>query len=39
VISDILLRLAINRMSVLRPYEKQSIEELVDSEAFFAHVV
>ncbi|MFW6312692.1 MAG: DNA-processing protein DprA, partial [Spirochaetota bacterium] len=35
VISDILLRLALNRMSVLRPYEKQSIEEIIDSEAFF----
>ncbi len=35
MISDILLRLAINRMSVLRPHEKQSIEELVDSEGFF----
>lgn len=29
------LRLAINRISVLRPHEKAQLEELVDSESFF----
>lgn len=35
MIPDMLLRLAINRLTVLRPHEKQLLEELVDSEAFF----
>lgn len=35
MISDILLRLAINRLSVLRPHEKIQLEEIVDTEAFF----
>lgn len=30
-----LLRLAINRISALRPHEKAQLEELVDSETFF----
>ena len=35
MIPDTILRLAINRLSVLRPSEKQMLEELVDSEDFF----
>ena len=32
---DLLLRLAINRMSGLKPYEKLQLEDIVDSEQFF----
>ncbi|MFW6356801.1 MAG: DNA-processing protein DprA [Spirochaetota bacterium] len=35
MIPDTLLRLAINRLSVLRPNEKLVLEEIVDSEALF----
>ncbi len=34
MIPDMLLRLAINRLTI-RPAEKQSLEEVIDSEAFF----
>ena len=36
MIPDQLLRLAINRLSVLRPAERQQLEEIVDTEAFLA---
>ena len=32
---DLLLRLAINRMSGLKPYEKLQLEDIVDSDQFF----
>jgi DNA processing protein len=35
VIHDLLLRLAINRMTGLKPYEKLQLEDIVDSEHFF----
>ena len=33
--TDLTLRLAIQRITVLRPHEKLQLEEIVDSEAFF----
>ncbi len=33
--TDLTLRLALNRISVLRPHERLQVEEIVDSEAFF----
>jgi DNA processing protein len=34
-VTDISLRLAIQRITVLRPHEKLQLEEIIDSEAFF----
>ncbi len=35
MMSTVLLRLAINRLPMLRPHEKTLLEEIVDSETFF----